>query len=237
MSTDVVDAEAPVTTTPILKRVGEKLERNSEFLSELWGRRLQFTPAGKCRLAIILGYAEGLSQRDPGVAEDMLKSLDRKLHQLANYGGDVELGPEFTGRRNIPAYKVIIGDDCWGLGSFTLAWYVAVPYQRILDEASKLRDEILLQKFPEGGGKPSDDDRDSAWYDALKRTKERFRVYEARPHSSDFDLDETVYRQEAYEGQPLWCRSERYVYCYSFNGGLIMHWDGAPENASWSIHT
>ena len=226
-------AEVKKSPTPVADRYYEKLQRNAAGIGEIYGRRLVWSVSARARLACICGYLEGVKRYDPETAEKMAKELDDRLRFLAGYGGDYEVpNPEqYTDGKGllVAEHEVMLSDDCWGLGGFGVCWYRCVPWSAVIQRAEERMPCPIGTKDLEEGL------RDQLWREALDESKKALKIWE----SDDWEMKmtETRYRKPVYEGQESWARAETFEYGFSFNGGLILHWNGDPKTASWGIHT
>jgi hypothetical protein len=118
-----------LTENEVVKRYYRMMERGIDQYNLPFSNsrgRVSLTEAGMGRLGLITGYLLGLCQGpQKEAAEKLLVELDSLLSYLGGYGGDLEF--EYGGEtRSAPAFKAVLGDDLWGIGSFTISWFRAI---------------------------------------------------------------------------------------------------------------
>ncbi len=207
----------------------------SEYMQSMCSYgRLNFTETGKMRLVHTIAFIEGIHCFNPDRAYELADSLCKFLDYLNEYGGMIDSpecrtgGPDNT-LLQFPAYRVSLGDD-GSIGSFSVAWYRAVPHKDMMALAESLADAHAMARHQKPYAALNSEQAGPVWEEALGEARAKLKLRE---------------ELEQYKGYfPTWDKerkhfSREYV-CYGFchNGGLIYHHDRDDiTKGHWSTHT
>jgi len=196
--------------------------------------RLHFTETGKMRLVHTIAFLEGIHCFDPERAYGLADSLCQYLDYLNEYAGMIDSpegrtgGPDKT-LLQFPAYRVVLGDD-GGIGSFSIAWYRAIPHKNMMAIAEELADAHAMARHQKSYAALTSEQAGPVWEEALGEARAKLKLNaeleQYKCYFPDWDKDRKYYSRE-------------YVlYGYCHNGGLIYHHDRDDiSKGHWSTHT
>lgn len=212
--------------------MNEQVEERSEALKTIlrqsegfgvpheYGTSLVWRESAKRQWGTITGYIRGLvAAKEEEFAEKLAQDIFRQLDFLSKYGGMISKEAlrtfeDGTKPRNVPSYKVVLGNDGTFMG-FSVLWYSCITPERL--------EELQGEK------------------ELFADCAERLKFLKCEPGSyKTYESEERAWRPEGREYH--WYRD--YYYRFSFNGGLLYHGPGGSETFSvsltrclWSIHT
>ncbi len=229
--------ETTPATTPALKAARANYDRltESSYANSMcrWGT-IFFSDTGKMRLAHTIGFLEALHQFNPARAHALANDLCKYLDYLGGYAGMIqspEANLDHTGKPlEFPAYRVVLGDD-GGIGSFSIAWFRAVPHKQMMDLAETIAETIAMERHQKHNLELSSEDARPVWDEALESAKDKLKL---RKELEDYRM----YRPTWDTDKTFGLSYEWMSYGYCHNGGLIFHHDQKDiTSGHWSTHT
>lgn len=206
-------------------------------------RNIHFTETGLTRLAVTIGYITGLeiNEATRSLAERLADNLVKNLNYLNSNGGDGEVEVDSASQPlnpvMAPRYKIVIGDDHWSFGGFTLSWYKMIPPTTYNKAYQQVYESIPADK------------RDDTSYSAIERgADELLRVNKDLEVTRGYRVNLSYKPHNCTSDDPKdWYRYENVTvrYTFTFNGGLLCHGMGQDplavrltnDGPGWSVHT